>query len=197
LLLFFFNFFNSFSLTMAGAGRRSNYRKHLTDHVLNDLPIPTSTQRIARIGATRGGNQFDVHVEGKDELALLPTKFHKLVWVKRGDYVIVDKGDESLNEIEGEDSGGFRFMIAHILYKDQIKHIKNEGLWPIEFEDVETDRVDSNANEKEEDSEGEEHESRDGISYDYAEHDEDLFINTNRMAHMKVQDSDSDDSDDE
>jgi probable RNA-binding protein EIF1AD len=180
---------------MAGAGRRSNYRKHLTDHVLNDFPIPTSTQRVARIGATRGGNQFDVHVEGKDELALLPTKFHKLVWVKRGDYVIVDTGDESFTAIEGEDSGGFRFMIAHVLYKDQIKHIKNEGLWPIEFEDAVIDRVDRNANEREDDSEEEDPENRNGISYDYAEQDEDLFINTNRMAKWKVQDSDSDSND--
>ena len=41
---------------MAGSGRRSHYRKHLTDAVLHDLPEPDETigQRIARIVGSRG-----------------------------------------------------------------------------------------------------------------------------------------------
>ena len=80
---------------MAGLGRRTHYRKHLTDSVLYDLPEPKEDERIAKVVATRGGNQFDIilaSTEGGGNnpsgLAILPTKFHKLVWVKRNDYVI-------------------------------------------------------------------------------------------------------------
>lgn len=177
--------------TMAGAGRRSHYRKHLTDHVLNDLPIPTSSQRIAQVRATRGGNQFEICVEEKEQLALLPTKFHKLVWVKRGDYVIVDKGEDILQELEGEYTGGVRFMIAHLLYKDQVKHLKNEGLWPVEFdqdndENKNTEKFDKgpiNEDIINDDT------TRYGISYDYVEDDDDLFINTNHLLNLKAHDS--------
>ena len=50
---------------MAGSGRRSHYRKHLTDAVLHDLPEPDETigQRIARIVGSRGYDKvFFLHV---------------------------------------------------------------------------------------------------------------------------------------
>lgn len=176
---------------MAGAGRRSHYRKHLTDHVLNDLPVPTSSQRIAQVRATRGGNQFEIWVEGKEQLALLPTKFHKLIWVKRGDYVIVDKGDDILQELEEENSGGVRFMIAHLLYKDQVKHLVNEGLWPVEFDQDKGEEKNSEKIDKGLTNEGivDYNTTRHGFSYDYVEDDDDLFINTNRMVNLKAHDS--------
>mmetsp|Transcript_7727 Transcript_7727/g.11048 ORF Transcript_7727/g.11048 Transcript_7727/m.11048 type:complete len:285 (-) Transcript_7727:349-1203(-) len=87
---------------MAGLGRRTHYRKHLTDAVLFDLVEPDKSkgERIAMIVATRGGNQFEIvlpsdtkedsaNTIGNKKLALLPTKFRKLVWIKRGDFVIV------------------------------------------------------------------------------------------------------------
>jgi len=48
------------SYNMAGSGRRSHYRKHLTDAVLHDLPEPDETigQRIARIVGSRGYDKF-------------------------------------------------------------------------------------------------------------------------------------------
>ncbi|KAL7536003.1 hypothetical protein ACHAXR_006858 [Thalassiosira sp. AJA248-18] len=184
---------------MAGLGRRSHYRKHLTDAVLHDLPEPDASigQRIARVVGTRGGNMFDVivappssstntelaagteavddvcqpengsfneqtpqpadetasdllppihniDVQRTQQLAFLPTKFRKLVWIKRNDFVIVDCGDEEEVEEEKDeettrrreqqkaDEKGFRFVITHILYKDQVKHIKSKGLWPLD-----------------------------------------------------------------
>jgi translation initiation factor IF-1 len=114
---------------MAGLGRRSHYRKHLTDAVLHDLPEPEQGECIAKVVATRGGNQFDVLVAGGDtpRLAILPTKFHKLIWVKRGDFCIVRTGDESAKE---DECSGVRYLITHVLYKDQVKHLKSKKLWP-------------------------------------------------------------------
>eukprot|EP00934_Nitzschia_sp_Nitz4_P005109 Nitzschia sp. Nitz4//scaffold19_size178191//175277//175917//NITZ4_002018-RA/size178191-augustus-gene-0.90-mRNA-1//1//CDS//3329540804//5099//frame0 len=175
---------------MSGLGRRSHYRKHLTDTVLHGLPEPGPEEQIARVVATRGGNQFDICVPNDDTqyLALLPTKFHKLVWVKRGDYVIVHVGDA--NE-EGEDetteaASGIRHMITHILYKDQVKHLQNKGLWPEDDPSFASGTMEDNPVE----------EADDGIVYNDDDNDDDLFVNTNRVARMEIQDS-SDSSEEE
>mmetsp|Transcript_5340 Transcript_5340/g.6978 ORF Transcript_5340/g.6978 Transcript_5340/m.6978 type:complete len:219 (-) Transcript_5340:1170-1826(-) len=90
---------------MAGLGRRTHYRKHLTDSVMNDLPEPKLGESIAIIVATRGSNQFDVRFPHSEEsqLAILPAKFRKLVWLKRNDYVIVQTIVEKSAEEDGED----------------------------------------------------------------------------------------------
>eukprot|EP00977_Amphora_coffeiformis_P002215 scaffold425_cov175-Amphora_coffeaeformis.AAC.74 len=201
---------------MAGLGRRTHYRKHLTDSVLNDLPEPSPPlSLIAKIVATRGSNQFDVRLagsNGQEELAILPTKFRKLVWLKRNDYVIVDTAAET-NDEKGEatqtnDSGGIRCMISHILYHEQIKHLVGKGLWPMnDPEFAVDDRKMNDATQPQADE--------DGIVFNdaYAPRDEDdaheiasdeepmaaddplLFVNTNRLARLAVQDSSSDEED--
>jgi len=181
---------------MAGLGRRSHYRKYLTNSILNDFPEPTPpNERIAKVVGTRGSNQFEVVLapeqqqqqqddEGNatrtvvsrngnwdktPQLALLPSKFRKLIWVKRNDYVICscaeDDAEEDEEEVGDGDSdddddgsgeertkstlepegttssklipptsastpGGIRYMITHILYKDQVKHLKDVRKWP-------------------------------------------------------------------
>jgi len=226
---------------MAGLGRRTHYRKHLTDSVLYDLPEPKEYERVAKVVATRGGNQFDIILAGttssKKEsnnisgLAILPTKFHKLVWVKRNDYVIVQTGinkkpddDENQDDGNGKEEGqqkdqegnlaeensnndsnetGIRFIISHILYKDQVKHLVSKGLWPkndpefSEIGDANTGPTTDVINDKKSGDDGvvyniEDDDFDDGIVY--TEHDienyDDLFINTNRIARLQIQDSD-------
>ena len=208
---------------MAGLGRRTHYRKHLTDSVLYDLPEPNDYERIAKVVATRGGNQFDIILAANDTdtnpkgLAILPTKFHKLVWVKRNDYVIVqtgidqnqDEDDEGNEEDDQEktietsaandpnEETGIRFIISHILYKDQVKHLVSKGLWPShdpEFSDDVVSDPNQEANDEAEES------NDDGIVYnDYydMENDDDLFVNTNRVARLEIQDSEEESSDEE
>jgi probable RNA-binding protein EIF1AD len=223
---------------MAGLGRRTHYRKHLTDSVLYDLPEPKEDERIAKVVATRGGNQFDIILAGSPSsktepssnasgLAILPTKFHKLVWVKRNDFVIVQTGidkktdnEQNVNDDIGEDQErhtvepnnsddpietGIRFIISHILYKDQVKHLLWKGLWPKhdpEFSengigndgsiiDVSTgEGSDNNGIVYNDESNANAYD--DGIVYaEYdMENDEDLFVNTNRLARLEIQDSD-------
>jgi probable RNA-binding protein EIF1AD len=67
--------------------------------------------------------------DGQEEsLALLPTKFRKLIWVKRGDHLIVSGASHDFLTAAG-DRGKVRFMVEHILYKDQVKHLKAQGVW--------------------------------------------------------------------
>ncbi|KAL7510744.1 hypothetical protein ACHAXN_007643 [Cyclotella atomus] len=220
---------------MAGLGRRSHYRKHLTDAVLHDLPEPDEAlgQRIARVVGTRGGNMFDVVVAPPSadikslkndndssiktpQLAFLPTKFRKLVWIKRNDFVIVECGDEEETTADNNDQDakkegttGFRYVISHILYKDQVKHIKSKGLWPADsfFEDDLVERgqktkkpQDENDQQQDDDEEASDDEyeyanNNGGIVFDDPLSDE-LMVNTNRIAAMRVEDSSSDESDD-
>ena len=230
---------------MAGLGRRTHYRKHLTDSVLYDLPEPKEYERIAKVVATRGGNQFDIilanattttttsDVSNKSGLAILPTKFHKLVWVKRNDYVIVrtginskqddddndddEKQDEN-NDVKEEENQedstlkasitndasanetGIRFIITHILYKDQVKHLVSKGFWPEndpEFPQSGNVHI-PDTDDKKADDDGivyntEYDDCDDGIVYtEYdMDNDDDLFVNTNRIARLEIQDSDS------
>ncbi|KAL7552303.1 hypothetical protein ACHAWF_015537 [Thalassiosira exigua] len=275
---------------MAGLGRRSHYRKHLTDAVLHDLPEPDESlgQRIARVVGTRGGNMFDVvvapssnsnkgsadaeevadhdahrlHEEGETssksaianggvnqvqssgtsstpvqtihrapQLAFLPTKFRKLVWIKRNDFVIVQCGEEESEGAEGQKSdqrdsssgGGFRYVITHILYKDQVKHIKSKGLWPLDPFFAEEGHIPGEGSKDEGqrksyvgDGAGADHsESQPGDGSDrdprqsgdaYEDNgivfddplDDEYMVNTNRLATLRVEDSSSEeDSDDD
>ena len=233
---------------MAGLGRRTHYRKHLTDSVLYDLPEPKEDERIAKVVATRGGNQFDVILaataSSKSEggnisgLSILPTKFHKLVWVKRNDYVIVQTGidkqadGQNQDDSDGKEGGndedqegniletnnsdnpnetGIRFIISHILYKDQVKHLVSKGLWPKhdpEFSESGNDKsgptTDPDSKNGSDNDDGivystEDSDYVDGIVYNEydMENDDDLFVNTNRIARLEIQDSDEEESSDE
>jgi probable RNA-binding protein EIF1AD len=198
-------YYGSTQQAMAGLGRRTHYRKHLTDSVLNDLPEPSEHEQVARVVSTRGGNHFDICLAHDETvyLAILPTKFHKLVWVKRGDYVLVEVGDSVAQDIGDEDQtrnhsdddGGIRHMITHILYKDQVKHLKSKGLWP------EDDPEFAKGSGSQESDDYENVEGNDGIVYqDYNyndDEDDDLFVNTNRIARLEIQESSDEESTDE
>jgi probable RNA-binding protein EIF1AD len=180
---------------MSGLGRKTHYRKHLTDSVLHDLPEPTDNERIAKVVATRGGNQFDIILanqsQEESQLALLPTKFHKLVWVKRGDYVIVETGggEESGDDQKNDDVTGVRYIISHILYKDQVKHLKSKALWPDNDSNFGGEGTDPDADDEND-------EDDDGIVYNTGyEEDDDLFVNTNRRPKVQEQEEDSSDED--
>jgi probable RNA-binding protein EIF1AD len=173
--------------------------------------------------ATRGGNQFDVllasrssssSVEGSlriPQLAILPTKFRKLVWVKRNVFVIVqtggdEEGTSDTPDIKKDDYGGVRFIINHILYKEQVKHLRSEGLWPAEDPEFAVDPGESTDDEAGIMTPRAIQNSvvaDDGILYGYEENsddeddDGDVFVNTNRIGNLTVQDSSSDDSDGE
>ena len=275
---------------MAGLGRRSHYRKHLTDSVLNDLPEPTnSNQRIAKVTGTRGSNQFELVVappttiqhDGDEkiipppeldmtpQLSILPTKYRKLIWLKRNDYVICECAEEEGDDDHGANNrdddgkdydssknisakntksieGGIRFMITHILYKDQIKHLKEKKLWPVhsffstgavhshngatqggnfmddekmksengacidkakelmmkdqnhrDHNEADDEHDDSNHDDELIDDE-DEHEEEYGYADDgiIFSNDNDYFVNTNRIAKMKIEDSSSDEDSD-
>eukprot|EP00752_Nemacystus_decipiens_P010535 g9381.t1 len=115
---------------MAGVGRRTLYRKSVTDDYLNSTPEPGENEEIALAQAPRGSNIIEIMLAtGEPALALLPTRFRKLIWVKRGDFLITSTSAGDFETSAGE-AGKVRHRVEHILNKDQIKHLKKRGLWP-------------------------------------------------------------------
>jgi len=102
---------------------QSTKRKHVTKEVLDDFELPKENQKIVRVVAGRGNNLHQV-IEADEKtsyLASMPTKFRKNVWIKRGDYCIVEPIQEG-DKVKAE--------IVRILYKEQIRTIKLESQWP-------------------------------------------------------------------
>lgn len=122
----------------------SHSRKHVTDRVLNEFPIPTDTQSVVRTFALRGNNVAEVEdSEGSKYLVMIPQKFNKCVWISRGThsqgqifYSPFFTGDFLIVEpFDNYKTTGNRALVVAVLYKEQIKHLKSENLWPERFKD--------------------------------------------------------------
>ncbi|XP_067400166.1 probable RNA-binding protein EIF1AD isoform X1 [Emydura macquarii macquarii] len=144
-------------------------RKHVVKEVLEDYVVPSPQQQIVRVLGTPGNNLHEVETaEGTRFLVSMPTKFRKNIWIKRGDFLLVDPIEEG-EKVKAE--------INFVLYKDHVRYLKKEGLWPEAFSsdpaesqpstEISRDRKQTVAR-----SSGEEEDSED---------DSDLFVNTNRL----------------
>jgi len=111
---------------------RSTKRKHVFKEVLDDdYSLPTQRQRIVRILNSRGNNLHEVMASDQSTfLVSMPTKFRKNVWVKRGNYVLVEPIEEG-DKVKAE--------IVRILSNEHIKYFKQDNVWPVEFDDGKKD----------------------------------------------------------
>ena len=91
---------------MSGAGRKGGYRKSVTDAYEIGLPEPSINELVGRIKSCLGGNMFDVEFPSPKQSCsvVLPSKFRKVIWVKRGDYVIVDIGNNDIKTTANNDN---------------------------------------------------------------------------------------------
>ncbi|XP_053284638.1 probable RNA-binding protein EIF1AD [Pleuronectes platessa] len=157
-------------------------RKHVVKEVFGDFVTPTETQQIVKITGSRGNNLHEaVTAQGEIFLVSMPTKFRKNLWIKRGDFVIVDPIEEG-EKVKAE--------INFILYKDHIRDLKKQKLWPEGF--VEEPSAEDKTTKPEEtvgkDAEEEASNSEDDES--------DLFVNTNRC-NYQYSESEEEDSEEE
>ncbi|XP_059061692.1 probable RNA-binding protein EIF1AD [Achroia grisella] len=105
-----------------------NKRKHVMNEALwDDYELPKENQSVVRVLKSKGNNLHEVCTpNGEEYLVSMPTKFRKNIWVKRGDYILVEpilEGDKVKAEI------------VKIMNKDSIKYYKENSLWPKEFDD--------------------------------------------------------------
>lgn len=67
--------------------------------------------------------------DGTNTLCLLPAKFHKKIWIKCGNYLIIEDTPDADARVTGQ--------IVSVLYYDHVKQLKRLGtIWPSEFDDV-------------------------------------------------------------
>eukprot|EP01029_Cantina_marsupialis_P027573 TRINITY_DN773035_c0_g1_i1.p2 TRINITY_DN773035_c0_g1~~TRINITY_DN773035_c0_g1_i1.p2 ORF type:complete len:190 (+),score=43.37 TRINITY_DN773035_c0_g1_i1:60-572(+) len=139
---------------MSGVKRRTGYRKNVTNDYLDSFPEPNETQSVVVVNGTRGSNIFEVTTEtGEVSLALLPTKFRKLIWVKRGSFLIVSTPTGDYKCSSGR-IGKVRYIIDSILTDDQVKHLKEKNMFPkCFFEKEKADTIESDIVIMESDSE--------------------------------------------
>ena len=120
---------------MSGARRKTKYRKNVTSEYLNELPLPDAEkgEEIVVLVKSHGSNILEIATtSGETSLCRLPTKFRRLIWVKKGDYMIVSGSSEEYETAKGS-KGRVNFQVERILSADQVKHIAKQGLWPEAF----------------------------------------------------------------
>ena len=160
---------------------QSTKRKHVTKEVLDEFRLPKTNEKIVQILAGRGNNLHEVYdpsyqnaealdagvvPNDKRYLVSMPTKFRKNVWIKRGDFVVIEPIAEG-DKVKAE--------IVQILYKEQIKYIKEQGSWPSDFsEDSKIDVTKKLVEQKKDISEATSN------SETNSDDESDLFQNTNR-----------------
>jgi len=167
----------------------SHARKHVISQALDSFPTPEEGQVITRVISIRGSNILEVeYPSGERQLCLMPAKFNKTIWVKRGNYVIVEPFTEQFKTVEAERSK-LKARIVTILLRAQVKHLQKTGLWPAEFNaanaSAEVEALQAPADDSDE-RKGEQ-------ESDEEEELDEYLINPN---HRVVEDSDSDSEED-
>lgn len=111
---------------IVSAMSRATKRKHVLLEVLqDDFSHPTENQQIVKVVSSRGNNLHEVQApDGSSFLASMPSKFRRNVWVKRGDYVLVEPIKEG-DKVKAE--------MVRVLTSDHVKCYKKEGVFPSAF----------------------------------------------------------------
>ena len=157
----------------------SHSRKHVKN-AMDDYPEPKENESIVKVIGRNGGNVLEVEYPNQKRiLVFIPSKFKGIIWIKKGNYVIIQANEENTNK------GKILGCIEHILVDKQIEHLKEKGLWPNEFKDEEKEeKKKTNYNEY------------NNLPDSDSENEDDLEENTNRLVYQEEGSSTSSDSDD-
>ncbi|KAH8241793.1 probable RNA-binding protein EIF1AD [Drosophila bipectinata] len=102
-------------------------RKHLIKEMMeDDFALPTEQQKIVRVVSSRGNNLHEVEAATNEEnfLVSMPNKFRKSMWVKRGDFLLIEPIEEG-DKVKAE--------ICKILTTEHVKEYTKAGIWPVKF----------------------------------------------------------------
>ncbi|XP_073954720.1 probable RNA-binding protein EIF1AD [Choristoneura fumiferana] len=103
-----------------------NKRKHVMNEAQwEDQRLPLRNQYIVKVLRSMGNNLHMVKKPcGEVHYVSMPTKFRRSIWIKRGNYVLVEPILEG-KKVKAE--------IVKIFNKDSIKFYKENNIWPEEF----------------------------------------------------------------
>ncbi|XP_055838598.1 probable RNA-binding protein EIF1AD [Episyrphus balteatus] len=106
---------------------RVTRNKHVMKEMMDDdFELPKDNQQIVRVTSSRGNNLHEVEnaEDAEKFLVSMPTKFRKNVWVKRGDFVLVEPIEEG-DKVKAE--------ICKVLTSEHVKEYTKAGIWPKKF----------------------------------------------------------------
>lgn len=178
-------------------------KKHAKQRQLHVMAtLENELQSIVRVISVRGGNLVDVEqADGSGMLCEIPSRFSKNIWMKRGDYLIVEAYSDARTP-SGQKESKVKATVVHVLQLDDIKQLKKEKSWPAEFEQqAAAQGTKGNSNPSGEltanpnrrpnfDSDSEDHVAQDEDEEEEEDDDMDLPPNPNRRM---MPESDSDD----
>ncbi|XP_015593409.1 probable RNA-binding protein EIF1AD [Cephus cinctus] len=154
---------------------KATKRKHVEKEVQEDFSMPTGKQSIVQLLESRGNNLHEVRDPSGDQyLVSMPTKFRRSIWVKKGDYVLIEPITEG-DKVKGE--------IVRILTKDHIQIYRSQNCWPQEF-DLKQKKSETSEHDSKMANKGiiDETKKSDDNEDDDEDNDDDLFVNTNRQS---------------
>lgn len=105
-------------------------QKHIMrERWTDDYSLPKENQSIVRIMRSKGNNLHEVESGATDSseetfLVSMPPKFRRNMWVKRGDYVLVEPIVEG-DKVKAE--------IVQVLTPEHIKEYTKANIWPQKF----------------------------------------------------------------
>eukprot|EP00760_Papus_ankaliazontas_P012599 PhM_4_TR15443/c0_g1_i1/m.78915/K15025/EIF1AD; probable RNA-binding protein EIF1AD len=108
---------------MSGAGRHHRGKHVLQQHGDHTAEVADG-EVLARCGANKGNCMFEVElVDGRVIPARMPRKLHRVVWLQRGDILVVSAPTESATDVE----------IVRMCTPEQLRHMHGKGLVPDVF----------------------------------------------------------------
>eukprot|EP01088_Endostelium_zonatum_P009943 TRINITY_DN23259_c0_g1_i1.p1 TRINITY_DN23259_c0_g1~~TRINITY_DN23259_c0_g1_i1.p1 ORF type:complete len:172 (-),score=61.76 TRINITY_DN23259_c0_g1_i1:16-531(-) len=170
----------------------SKKSKHVQRRALEEVPEPNETLKIVQVTEIRGTNILEVrYPDGNKILCLMPAKFRKTVWVKKGGYVMIEPFSELVKKDQYKDVK-LLGRVAFVLLHSQIKELKKDGHWPQEFKE---DDEDGKGKEEVEDEEEEDEEDGEDNEDDDEEEDseDDLPANPNHKSYSETESEDESD----
>ncbi|CAH9108082.1 unnamed protein product [Cuscuta europaea] len=103
-------------------------RKNLKRAVNEKTATLQQGQCIMQVVDLRGSNQIEVmDAKGEKSIAIFPAKFQKSMWIKRGNFVVVDESGREEAMGSGRKVG---CTVAQVLYHDQVCEYKKSPEWP-------------------------------------------------------------------
>ncbi|XP_049344059.1 uncharacterized protein LOC125808398 [Solanum verrucosum] len=148
-------------------------RKNLKRAVEEEFLTLQKGQSIMQVLDLRGSNIIQVRdAKGETSLAIFPAKFQKSMWIKTGNFVVVD---DSGREEATESGRKVGCVVTQVLYYDQVRVLKKSPEWPEIFKStaVESSKQDNTQSHNSQMDENEDSSDDDGLPP--------LEANTNRL----------------
>ncbi|KAG6475710.1 probable RNA-binding protein EIF1AD [Zingiber officinale] len=106
---------------------RKNFKRALKE---DNLSLHES-QSVMQVVSLRGSNVIEVmDAKSIKSLALVPAKFRKSFWIKRGSFVVVDEGGR---EKALESGSKIACIVSQVLFHDQVRALRKSSDWPAAF----------------------------------------------------------------